>query len=1146
MMRKILCVCILVLLLVAALGAIAPGGAPAAVSRGDEGYSTKATESVKPMVFYLHNDTTSHLIFDYSTTYIFDTNLGNRLQSIGDLQRVRLNFYLFPQLAGNLTVKGNITVGIYANTTGISANGNLYAALYDVEYKSGSTTVETLVGEGGPVSYTITAAIDYYEVTIPDVYYNFSANHSMRLYIEIQGGAESYFMIWYGDESYDARVKMDSLDYMEIDVVKTKNANGTYTSFFEPDALNKTVIVETTVLDPFGGYDIEYVNVTIIDPDGNVVVNNESMSKVSGTPKSFESIYEYSWNYSGYPVGTYTVHVWALDNNGYYYYWHFEQYNYGPYDDTYDTYFLIGYKSKVHVWVYDAVGTVLDGVTVELVDQYGNAVSNITNESGYSMLLAYNGTYDLVVLWNGNRVTWSGTHMVVNGGNVTGSIFNVSGETTVEVYTDLGNLNFFVKDTHGVPLESAMVFLVYPNGTHTPSMLTDSNGMLSVGYSPGGEYSLSIYWKNVEVYSGSVELHFPKDVGERTIEITAAVYYLTVRVLDNQDRGMPDLHVVIYNSVTQLVEEVGITNATGYTTLRLPVGYKDIKIYLREQIVYETADYAITADDTLVVHAWVYDVTFRVKDSHNLPVENADIYVYKGGDLITSGTTDENGVATLTLIKGEYTVKIYWRGTKVHEMVIMVEDNVTYDVSAAVYYLTLNVLDNHGNGIPDLQVVIYNNATRYVEEIAKTDPNGTVTVRLPASDKDIVIYSGDQVIFRKDGYPFYSDSTLTIYAWIYDVTFVVKDSQGLPVEDSYVYVYRNGDVVANGITDENGEVVLTLVKGDYSYVVLWKGVQVYEAELLVEDNATVEISADIYYLEFHVLDNHGVGIYNLQVVVYNHNTQLIEEIGITNYTGHVTLRLPAGLKDIKIYSGDQIVYERDSYDFSDDVTLTIYAWLYDITFKVLDSRNVGVEGATVYIYRGNELVDSVVTGSDGTATVTLIKGEYTLRTYWMNVLVYSSNISAVDNATVEMKSSIYYLTVKLVGNDGKPIEGTIVISAGERTLYTTTGSKAEVRLPEGEYVVHTSISKEMYLTGVEESISRDITLSGDQEITVQFEKYPVSFAGSNLSYVLFGYLILIAVLALAVTKLRRKPPAESEIVYPEEGPEEETPVEEEL
>ena len=712
---------------------------------------TRADSSVKPMIFYLHNDTKSHLIFDYSTTYIMDTNLGHRGQHIGANHTVTVNFYLFPPLAGNLSVKGNITVGIYINATGSNTNGNLNAKIYDVKYKSGSTSDEVLVGTGGPIAYTFTTSIDYYDVTITGINYTFNTSDSIRLYIEIQGGTSTHYDVWYGNDTYDARMIMDCANYMNIKTVKTKNYKGNYTIFFDPNANNKTLIIESNITDPFGGYDIVYANVTLVDPYGNIVVNNKSMKLVSGTPVSYVSTFQYQWNYSGYPKGEYHIYVWTLDNNGYYYYWHFEKYNYGPYDELDSGYFVIGFKYKIHIWVYDAFRNPLKGARVCLIEPSGASTdSNYTNQNGYTLLLAYNGTYILNVRWNGNLVTWSGTEMIVNGTNVSGNVVSIRGESTVEVYADVGDFEIQVLDSHHIPVRSALIFVGYPNGTYSSNGLrTNDSGFTSVGYSPGGKYHLSVYWKNVEVYSGEVTVHFSVEEPTVALNISTSIYYLTVQILDNQNVGVPYLQVIFYNSQTQLVEEVSITNENGSTTVRLPAGDKDIVAYFQDQKVYSIKNYSLNSDATLRVHGCFYTVNFHVIDSHNIAVSNATVLVIKESKIVYNTTTDLQGSASLTLIKGNYTIRVIWLGVTVNESILNIQNNMSVNIKTVIYYLTVKLQGNDDKAVNG-HIIIYSNNRTVVDgcgdKITARLPVGTYIIKASISKTMYMTYVSEEKI----------------------------------------------------------------------------------------------------------------------------------------------------------------------------------------------------------------------------------------------------------------------------------------------------------------------------------------------------------------------------------------------------------------
>ena len=740
------------------------------------GINTRASAgNEKDMTLFFHNDTTSHLIFNYSTTYIFDTLLGVREQSVGNIHTVELNFYLFPQLAGNLTVRGNITVGIYANTTGVSANGNLNAEIYDVINKNGSSSNEVLVGTGGPESYTFTSGIDYYSVTISNVNYTFAKGHSIRVYVEIQGGASSYFTMWYGNPTYDSRVVLPCSNYTHVQSITTYDALGNKRVVFDPTASDKNITILVNVTDPFGGYDIRTVDLTLLGPTSNVIVNNVSINKVAGTPISFVTTFKYTWDYSGYEPGTYEINIWSTDNNGYNYYWHFEKYSYGPYQYTGTNSFDIGYKNTVLVSVYDSLSNPLSAVSVEFVDIVGNITTNTTNANGIVSLNLYNGTYTIKVMWDGNNLIWAETKMIVDGNNTTGNTVTVLGNTNITIFADIGFLKLHVVDSRDIGINGAICVLTYPNGTEATGIKTSANGDVNIGYTPGGEYGIKIYWKNVIVYDSQNSVHFAVGDGHRTLTLGARVFYTTIEVVNNTNAGIGNLEVVIYNNQTLLVEEFSITNISGVTTVRLPVGLKNIVVYSGDQVIAEKNGVSVNGNSRILLHAWIYNIVLHVIDSKGVGVGNASIYVYRNGNIVITGTADANGNWKSALIKGNYTVKIYWMNSRIYSGNLNVSSNMSKNITTSVYYLNIVLKDNNGNAVNGYISITGNGTTLY------SGYTKSVNIRLPAGQYTVhskiskVMYLTGISAEKTQTIDLSKDTTESITFNKYPISFVVSN-----------------------------------------------------------------------------------------------------------------------------------------------------------------------------------------------------------------------------------------------------------------------------------------------------------------------------------------------------------------------------------
>ncbi len=624
------------------------------------GTRAESDGGVKPMVFYLHNDTKANYIFDYSTTHIMNTTLGDRLETRGDIQKVRMNWYLSPHLAGPMRVDGNVTLVIYANTTGVSANANLNLKIYEITYKSGNYTNETLVATGGPASYTLTSSTDSYSVTAIDVHHTFQKNSSIRVYLEIQGGASSYFTAWYGDATYDARVVFETTDYIRVADMYTLNGNDERTGGFDPNALDKTIKIRANVTDPFGGYDIRWVNTTVIAPNGTLVLDNATMTKIEGNPISFNNIYETTISYENLPVGTYTIIVYAMDNNGYYYYTHMGKYTYGPYGAKGVGYFTIGSPHTIDVVVVDSVGIPLPETLVTFLDGGEAVASGETNSDGAVSLMVYTGTYTIRATWRGNTITGDSTTMVINGdenNTVTGDHLTVTSDMDVKIYANVGDLALHVSDADNNDLENAAVYLLYPNGTAVLTPLkTDQNGMINLGHVAGGEYVITVMWKGVTVNTTSIKVEFTKGSPTPTYTIKAKVYNIQITALDSKGVPVPLVTITAVNADTGNVEDFGATDANGAVRFRLPIGDKEITAYWHDVKVY-TGTYRADSSGSFQINCKIYylEIVARGKDGN--PISGVDVTLEKNSEILLYSPTDDNGKVVFRVAPGEYTIR---------------------------------------------------------------------------------------------------------------------------------------------------------------------------------------------------------------------------------------------------------------------------------------------------------------------------------------------------------------------------------------------------------------------------------------------------------------------------------------------------------
>ena len=285
---------------------------------------------------------------------------------------------------------------------------------------------------------------------------------------------------------------------------------------YELDVANKTVKIRANVTDPFGGYDIKDVSCTLTDPLGTVLIDNVSMTSVNGTPISFLNVYEIQWDYTGAETGRYNVTIWAVDNNGYNYYWHREQYTFDGYERyAYTSFWVGGMPANFEVMVLDSRGDPLPGATV-IADRGGKLTMNVTDAAGVAGLSVFPTHYTIEVYWEDVLVGSEGVD-VIDGGSI-------------QIDTAVYYPTIKVVDANGDPLQGTSVFEVHPNGTVFLSpWITDAYGQFSIDRAPGGDYRFVVKWRDVEVANEIIA------IGDNIVyTINAQVFTLTVTVEDSQ------------------------------------------------------------------------------------------------------------------------------------------------------------------------------------------------------------------------------------------------------------------------------------------------------------------------------------------------------------------------------------------------------------------------------------------------------------------------------------------------------------------------------------------------------------------------------------------------------------------------------------
>ncbi len=519
------------------------------------------TGAPKPMEFYLHYLDVPVDVAGLQTKYVMNTTQFFRFQTQQDAHansfykeadqpKVAVDFYLYPNLAGPVTLNGLWQVFIWLN-------GSAYKTInFKLQFQEVTVGGEML-WDSGLVTPTVSSSIGEY-MDVPVYNYNLSAslthafnpNTSLHVHVELNTGTAVSARIWYDSPFYPSKVILPAEDYARPLDVKTYAWDNSETNLFYynwSDSQRK-VIVRATVADPFGGYDIYRVNMTIFDPAGSPVVQNVDMTRKPDGQwlTRFSHTYEASWSYpSTAQLGNYTVKVSVLDYNGYY--------RGLPFIEDNDHVFSIGiivYYNPAFL-VVDDVGDPLPSAQVFITWPNGSrdVLPRYTDANGLITLThALPASYGFTILWK---------DVVVRQTTVD---VNSDGPYTIE--TDVYQLTIQVLGNNAIAVHGAYVIVYTQTGVGYGLDTSDASG-IAVFKLPAGFYDIEAhfsaeYWLKVVTTSAKeqavqvnastsktiVLTEFPPEIWTTTgfwllMALVAVVVFAAVYILFISRKGLP-------------------------------------------------------------------------------------------------------------------------------------------------------------------------------------------------------------------------------------------------------------------------------------------------------------------------------------------------------------------------------------------------------------------------------------------------------------------------------------------------------------------------------------------------------------------------------------------------------------------------------
>ncbi|RLF24937.1 MAG: hypothetical protein DRN15_01500 [Thermoprotei archaeon] len=402
--------------------------------------------------------------------------------------------------------------------------------------------------------------------------------------------------------------------------------------------------------------------------------------------------------------------------------------------------------------------------------------------------------------------------------------------------------------------------------------------------------TFSVFWQDVKVFSRKYTLTTTN--ASTTIQITAKVYDVTIKILDATGNALPGGKWRI-NKVELSACEVKVKHPNGTFietepdskgVIRLenmPKGTYEVRV-LWWGVLVKSVDVEILEEEQLIeVKSDVYPVKLYITDGAGEPLANTNFtVVFPKLGITFNVTTDENGYIELFgMIEGEYLVELTWRGEVLRES-IRIESPGLVGVKFPIYDLSMRLISKGAGHRPLSRAIILLYRRIAGREVivykGHSDMHGFVLVpKLPeAMYRAVVLWHNVTVA----DIPIALDTPLdlSVPCDVYSMKLRLVDLKHRALIRAPIRVKLANGTSITLRSDAGGIVFLsTIPKGEYELEVLWRNFTVGKRVLTLPGPAgdlEEEIVCNVYDLRIFVKGAIGQPLSEARVTLYRAGT----------------------------------------------------------------------------------------------------------------------------------------------------------------------------------------------------------------------------------------------------------------------------------
>lgn len=487
-----------------------------------------------------------------------------------------------------------------------------------------------------------------------------------------------------------------------------------------------------------------------------------------------------------------------------------------------------------------------------------------------------------------------------------------------------------------------------------------------------------------------------------------------------------------------------------------------------------------------------YTVTFIVKNAHNYePINGAQIDIENNGSI----STNNEGVATITLPYGVYTYIVTKPGFQNHFGSISVYDNFTEYVyltpeSSNSYNVVFYIADENNNPIQNAQINILNYFTLYSDEY------GGASCLLLEGNYEFVVNANGFLSYH-GSFSLTTDLYIeVILSSLHNVTFNLTSNNTPLTNFKFFLKNQNLELIDTLITDTVGQAFTNLPNGLYYYKIDSSGFVTIEEQFVIAGHDTV-ININVQpwpQLTIYVFDEDEDPLAGINVIILDSLQQQIDTL-LTNDQGSVTIQLDRGLYYCFINHHHYFPHLQQIYLNNDTIIHVNLRYLPIVSFWVYDENNNFLGDAKIRIYQDTQLVATLFSFNFGGVSVYLMSGQYSYIVEKDGFFDVSGSFT-VENSNLEININLYLKRTAnfVVSYNDLPLSGAQIFLYNSNyflvaNLQTDNAGFCSIQLVKGLYHYYVHAIGHPVNTGSFDLTSLDttfyITISAIKEIYSQ-------------------------------------------------------------